>query len=125
MPKSIEHIRSVVIEDEGKARETLVTLLTAYCPIVDIVGEAASVEDAVSVIRETNPDLVFLDVELSGGTGFEVLERVKPFDFAIIFTTAYGKYEALAKAYPRSMLMFKPLGIKDVVGNVIELFRKR
>jgi two-component system, LytTR family, response regulator len=111
-------IRSVVIEDERRARETLVKLLTKYCHEVEVVGESDSVNGAIEIIKQTKPELVFLDIELIGGTGFDVLEHLKPYDFSIVFTTAYEKYGEKTKQYSNSVMMFKPLGIEDVINQV-------
>lgn len=118
MQNSKKKIRSVVIEDERRARETLVKLLTKYCPEVEVVGEADSVNGAIEIIKQTKPQLVFLDIELIGGSGFDVLENINRYDFSVVFTTAYEKYEEKAKKYPNSVLMLKPLGIGDVIKQV-------
>ncbi len=124
MPNSKKKIRTVVIEDERRARETLVKLLTKYCPEVEVAGEADSVNGAIEIIKQIKPKLVFLDIELIGGTGFDVLEHMTPYDFWVVFTSAYEKYEEIAKQYPNSVLMFKPLGIEDVINQVKQIFWK-
>ncbi len=118
MPNSKRKIRTVVIEDERRARATLVKLLGKYCPEVEVAGEADSVIEAIEIIRQIKPKLVFLDIELIGGTGFDVLDNINPYDFAVVFTTAYEKYEEIAKQYSNSVMMFKPLGIDDVISQV-------
>jgi len=124
MSNSKKRIRTVVIEDERRARETLVKLLTKYCPGVEVVGEADSVNSAIEIITQIKPKLVFLDIEIIGGTGFDVLEHMMPYDFSVVFTTAYEKYEKIAKQYPKSVLMFKPLGIEDIINQVKQILWK-
>jgi two-component system LytT family response regulator len=118
MENSIKKSRIVVIEDERRARETLIKLLTKYCPGVEVAGEADSVNGAIEIIKQIKPGLVFLDIEIIGGTGFDVLDHMMPYDFSVVFTTAYEKYEEKAKQYPNSVLMLKPLGIEDVINQV-------
>lgn len=124
MQNSKKKISSVVIEDERRARETLVKLLTKYCPEVEVVGEADSVNGAIEIIKQTKPQLVFLDIELIGGSGFNVLENINQYDFTVVFTTAYEKYEEIAKQYPNSVLMYKPLGIEEVRNHVKRIISK-
>jgi two-component system LytT family response regulator len=85
------HIRAVVVDDEDLARRRLLKLLQRYPAEVEIIGEAASGEEAVAVISSLRPDLVFLDVQMPGCDGFEVVRRLKGKPF-IVFATAYNEY---------------------------------
>jgi len=84
-------IRAVIVDDEELARKRLTRLLRVYGEEVGIVGEASDGEEAVGVISSLRPDVVFLDVQMPGFDGFEVVRRldVKPF---IVFVTAYNEY---------------------------------
>lgn len=85
-------IRVVIVEDEKHSRETLKNLLTEFCTDVEIAGMAGSVEEARAVITETRPDLIFLDIELQTGTGFDVLNSLSDLHFEVVFTTAFEHY---------------------------------
>jgi len=84
-------LRAVIVDDEELARRRLGKLLRAFGGEIEIAGEAGHGEEAVAVITSTRPDVVFLDVQMPGFDGFEVVRRlaVKPF---IVFVTAYNEY---------------------------------
>lgn len=115
-------IRSIIIEDELKGQETLINYLISDCPDIEIVGKASNVAEGINVITTLMPELVFLDINLPDGTGFDLLERVKHIDFELIFVTAYDNYaiDAIKKTKCIDYLV-KPLSIeelKNAVGKV-------
>jgi len=107
-------IRSVIVEDEKNSKEVLMTLLEKYCPNVEIIGTADNVETAISMINEKQPDLVFLDIAMPDGDGFEVLEKVEHKLFEIIFTTAYDQYALKAFEFSALHYLLKPINFKDL-----------
>ena len=86
-------IRSVVVDDEKPARNELCFLLEQLDD-VDIVGQASNGVDAMQVIREQKPDLVFLDIQMPGRTGFEVARELllREFDTRVVFVTAFDQH---------------------------------
>jgi two-component system, LytTR family, response regulator len=112
-------LRVVIIEDELHSRETLKNLLTEFCQPVEIAGAAANVEEAVKEIRSQKPDLVFLDVELQTGTGFDVLAKLKDMTFNVIFTTAFDHYAVKAIKYSSLDYLLKPIDV-DELQNAVE-----
>ena len=89
---AVPEVRTVIVEDESLAMKKLKKLLESE-PGVRVLAEAADIETAVSQIRRLQPNLVFLDIQLPGGSGFEILEQVSDFcNPYIIFTTAYDQY---------------------------------
>jgi two-component system LytT family response regulator len=82
---------AVIIEDESNAMALLSRYLEKYCDIA-ITGEADNVRDGVNVILERKPDMVFLDISLPDHNGFELIRRLQPIDFEVIFITAYDQY---------------------------------
>ena len=82
----------VIVEDEKNSLDALTHLLSEYCEAVNILGTAGTVKESVALIKKVQPDLVFLDVELHSGTGFDVLRQVQEVSFEVIFTTAYEQY---------------------------------
>lgn len=100
--------RCLVIDDEKPAREKLKRLLADEADF-EVVGEAANADDAVARIDEVRPDLVFLDVEMPEGTGFDVLRRVAVIPH-VIFTTAYDKYAVQAFEVRSLDYLLKPFG---------------
>nr|HRJ73984.1 response regulator [Terrimicrobiaceae bacterium] len=82
---STPELRAAIIDDEAPAREVLRDLLTAH-PNVRVIGEADSVANAVTLCRDLNPNLLFLDVQMEDGEGFDVLPQISSLP-AIIFVT--------------------------------------
>jgi len=70
-------MKAVIIEDEERSRIVLENLLSTYCPEVEVVAKADSVAAGIEAIQTCQPDLVFLDVQINGGTGFDVLDSMK------------------------------------------------
>jgi two-component system LytT family response regulator len=107
-------LRVVIVEDETHSREALKSLLLEFCENVEIVGMASDVDSAIKTIRETNPEVVFLDVELQTGTGFNVLEKVRDIRFDIIFTTAFEQYAVKAIKLSSIDYLLKPIDIAEL-----------
>ncbi|RPH34367.1 MAG: DNA-binding response regulator [Bacteroidales bacterium] len=99
--------RVVIIDDERPARIELAFLLTAF-PEISIVGEADSIESAVAVIAKTKPDIVFLDIQLTGENGFDLLPRIAV-DYKIIFVTAFNQYAIKAFDVNAADYLLKPV----------------
>ena len=104
----------VIIEDEVRGREALKTLLTEFCEDVNVLGMAGSVKEAVILIKEKRPDLVFLDIELQTGTGFDVLEQLDKRDFEIVFTTAFDHYAIRAIKFSSLDYLLKPIDLDEL-----------
>ena len=81
-------IRSVIIDDEEDARKSLRLTLDRYCPSVEVVAQCAAPEEGILAIEQHCPDLVFLDIQMPGMTGFDLLKQLDNVDFAIIFVTS-------------------------------------
>ena len=102
-------MKTLIVEDEVDARKILKFLLKQYFPDIDIIGEAASVSKAKNIILKEKPELVFLDVRLEDGTGFDLLESLDKIDFQIIFTTAYDNYAIKAIKFAATDYLLKPI----------------
>lgn len=102
-------IKAVIIEDEINLRETNRLLLENNFPNISIVGEAGSVNEAIAVIKEGQPDIVLLDIELKDGNCFQVLQACKPFTFRPIFITAYNHYAIKAIKFSAIDYLLKPV----------------
>ena len=117
-------INAVIVEDEPKNVTLLKTMLEMCCPQVNVRGDAHSVESAVNIINKVNPDLVFLDIEISGGNLFQLLDMLQPVKFDIIFVTAYDSYLLKAIKYSALDYLFKPINIKELVTAVNKSFER-
>src|SRR5688572_4001994 len=116
-------IRTIIVEDEKKSREVLHKLIQNNCPNLHVAGLASTVEQAVEMIKKERPDLVFLDIELSDGTGFDILEQVQGLNFDVIFATAYDQYAIKAIKYSAIDYLLKPIDadeLKKAVDKITE-----
>ncbi len=108
----------VIIDDEVNARDSLKQLLNLYCPDVTVVGDADSVASGIECILSNNPDLVFLDIKMPDGTGFDLLSRIKKINFKIIFVTAYEEFALKAFKFNAIDYLTKPLEPEELVNAV-------
>jgi len=111
-------MKALIVDDEPKARKNLLNLLTEYCPNVDVINAVGTVDDAVDVINQNDIDLLFLDIEMDGETGFDLLERFEEIDFTIIFITAHDEYALRAFKFSAIDYLLKPVDIDDLKGAV-------
>ncbi|UTW64284.1 response regulator transcription factor [bacterium SCSIO 12741] len=109
-----DNIRVIIVDDEEGARESLTNLLEKYVDDVKIIAKAESIASAMEKINKYKPDLVFLDIEMPFGSGFELLERMQPIDFNIIFVTAYDHYALKAIKFSALDYLLKPVDIDEL-----------
>ena len=111
-------LRTIIIDDEPDCILFLAKVLKMNCSCVDIVGTATTVTDGVNEILKTNPDLVLLDVELSPGTGFDILNKIPHRNFKVVFITAHNDYAIQAFRYSAVDYILKPIDIGDLISAV-------
>ncbi len=102
-------IKAVIIDDEAEGRNVVSNVLKNYCPEVEILGEADSVASGFNLIKKTSPNLVFLDVQMPDGTGFNLLEQFDEIAFQVVFVTAYEQYAIRAFKYSAIDYILKPI----------------
>lgn len=107
-------IRSLIVDDEQDNRLTMNALLTRYCQGVEVVGEAATVKEAVTKINAVKPDIVFLDIEMPFENGFQLFKYFTDINFEVIFTTAYDEYAVQAFRYSAIDYLLKPIDLQDL-----------
>ncbi|MEM0998647.1 MAG: LytTR family DNA-binding domain-containing protein [Bacteroidota bacterium] len=117
-------INCIFIDDESSARKTLKSIIREFFPELRVVAEAESPREGVQVIRKHAPDLVFLDVELQYGTGFDVLEQLPEVNFQVIFVTAYEQYARRSFRVAALDYLLKPVRISEMK-EAIARFRER
>jgi two-component system LytT family response regulator len=100
-------LKALIIDDERLARSALRRLLNAH-PEVKVIGEAANPDEAIRAIDKSSPDVLFLDVEMPGGSGFDLLENLEDVP-AVIFTTAYDEYAVRAFEVSALDYLVKPI----------------
>ena len=107
-------IKAVIIDDEPDAITALTNLISEYCPGIGVYGSAMAADAAVEMIRRIRPDVVFLDIEMPGQDGFEILKRLgEPF-FQVVFVTAYNRYALDAIKASAVDYLLKPVDIDDL-----------
>lgn len=111
-------IKTCIIDDEQPARETLKGMLTALCPEIEVVGEASDVVSGLKTLRQHRPQLVFLDIQMPDGTGFDLLNRLEFSNFSLIFLTAHDTYAVKAFKYSAIDYLLKPLDPDDLCESV-------
>jgi two-component system LytT family response regulator len=116
----MRRLTTLIIDDERLARLNLRKKLSMFSEI-EVIGEASSIETGIKAIRDLNPDLLFLDIKLSDGTGFDLLNKVE-FKGKVIFQTAYDEYACRAFEINAIDYLLKPITkerLKKVVDNLI------
>lgn len=115
-------LKTIIVEDEKISRDILKNYLAKYCPKVELVGEASNIEEAFVLIRNTDLDLVFLDVEMPYGNAFDLLERLGEVSFETVFVTAYSQYAMDALNKHAAFYVLKPISIDDLIKAVDYVF---
>lgn len=114
-------LKAIIIDDEHLAIETLSLLLKKYCTNVELLGSASNALEGIKLINHKKPDLVFLDIDMPGGTGFDLLEAFASRWFKVIFTTASSDYAIKAiKAHAADYLL-KPIDVDELEAAIAKL----
>lgn len=109
----------MIIDDEPDCCDVLVTLLERYCPTVTVVAACTSSEDAFNRLKMNDDvQLVFLDIQMPHMNGFELLEKLQPFRFSVIFTTSYDQYAIKAIRYSALDYLLKPVDKSELQAAV-------
>jgi two-component system, LytTR family, response regulator len=115
-------IKAVIVDDEKPSREVIREYLDNFCSKdVEVVGMADSMKTALDMIRLYRPDLVFLDIDMPNGNGFDLLREIQPIHFKVVFITAYSEYAVKAFRFYATDYLLKPVDIyelKDAVSKV-------
>ena len=117
------NLRAIIVDDEKHSRETLKNLVAEFCTNVEILTTASTISEALSAIKTQNPDLVFLDIELQTGTGFDILEQLGDINFEVIFTTAFEQYALKAVKFSSLDYLLKPIDL-DELQKAVEKAKK-
>ncbi|CAL2091829.1 LytTR family DNA-binding domain-containing protein [Tenacibaculum sp. 190524A05c] len=111
-------LRTIIVEDEQISREILSNYIGKYCPNIELLGEASNIQEAYDLIQKHELDLVFLDVEMPFGNGFDLLEKVENRTFETIFVTAYDHYAIEALNNQATYYLLKPISIDELIKSV-------
>jgi two-component system LytT family response regulator len=120
-------IKAVIIDDEIAMQEMNSRLLVDYFPEIELVGLADSIKSGVELIARKNPDLVLLDIELADGTGFQLLQRLQPYSFKVVFITGFDSFAIKAIKFSAIDYILKPVNeteFQQAVQRALELINK-
>ncbi len=115
--KNSENIKALIIDDELKSREIIFNILTHHFPFFTI-KTAENVAKGIENILDFNPDIVFLDVDMPDGTGFDVLRNINTYDFKVIFITGHEEYALKAIKFSATDYILKPVNALELVNAV-------
>jgi two-component system, LytTR family, response regulator len=117
-------MRAIIVDDEKNGRENLAGMLRNHCRELELAGLAASVAEAVELIKTVNPDLVFLDIEMPVANGFQLLEHFDHFRFEVIFVTAHDQYAIRAIRFSAADYILKPIDSLELKSAVEKVARR-
>ena len=111
-------VKAIIIDDEKNLRELTRSMLSDFFPEIVVVAEAAGVESGIEAIETNKPDLIFLDIEINGGTGFNILQNINYKNFKIIFITAFNKFAIQAIKFSAIDYILKPINENEFTDAV-------
>ncbi|HXD93351.1 MAG TPA: LytTR family DNA-binding domain-containing protein [Bacteroidia bacterium] len=117
-------LKAIIIDDEANGIKFLQYLIENNCPDIEIIATETEPQKGIELIKKHKPDVVFLDIEMPGMNGFEVLEQLKLLAFHVIFTTAYDNYAIKAFKYNTVDYLLKPIIVTELVSAVNKLLTK-
>jgi two-component system LytT family response regulator len=113
--------KAVIIDDEPKGRNILQQLLLQHAPQIKVLGVAANADEGLQLIDMHRPDVVFLDVEMPGKSGFDLLREVKHIDFKIVFVSAHNHYSLKAIKFNAFDYLLKPVDLDELKQTINKL----
>jgi two-component system, LytTR family, response regulator len=118
-------LKTIIVDDEQDAVDFINSIIGEYCTSLEVVAKAYNVIQGVTAITEKKPDLVFLDVEMPNGTGFDLLAQFPEKDFDVIFITAFNHYAIKAIKFSAVDYILKPININEFIESVNRVIKKR
>jgi two-component system LytT family response regulator len=118
-------MKAIIIDDEKDSRNILAGYLKKYCPDVTVCGFGESVATGLEEIKKHQPDIVFLDIEMPYGNGFDLLDKVDDITFETVFVTAFNNYAIQALNQSAAYYLLKPIDIDELVKAVEKIRKER
>ncbi|MES2799784.1 MAG: LytTR family DNA-binding domain-containing protein [Bacteroidota bacterium] len=118
-------LTALIIDDEERARNSLAAAIQSFCPEVKILAQASNVPEGVELIKQHQPQLVFLDIEMPEYNGFELLNFIEDINFDIIFVTAYSQYAIRAFEVSAMDYLLKPVEVSALQNAVKKAIDKQ
>jgi two-component system LytT family response regulator len=111
-------IQAIIVDDEIGNIENLTILLTKHCPKIKVAASATTVEEGLLLIQQIKPGILFLDIQMPGKGGFDLLKSIARPDFEVIFVTAYDQYAIQAIRFSAIDYLLKPVNVHELVNAV-------
>lgn len=121
MPK----LKAILVDDEQDSRDILSNYLTKYCPNVQLLEKCEGIKSGLEAITKHQPDIVFLDIEMPYGNGFDLLDQVGEVNFETVFVTAYDNYAIQALNQSAAYYLLKPIDIEELIAAVDKIEKER
>lgn len=118
-------MNAVIVDDEKDARQILANYLSKYCPDVKVCGFGESVSTGIEAIQMHQPDIVFLDIEMPFGNGFDLLDKISDITFETVFVTAFDNYAIQALNQSAAYYLLKPIDIDELIKAVEKIKKER
>ena len=121
-------IRAIIIDDESAMQEVNSQLLAEYFPNIEHVGTANSITSGIALIQKENPDLVLLDIQLTDGSGFQLLQKLPSYDFKVVFITAFDSYAIKAIKFSAIDYILKPVNeieFQQAIQRAVDLIKSK
>jgi two-component system LytT family response regulator len=114
-------LKAILVDDELSSLQNLQYKILEYCPSVKVVAQSQNPEEAVRLIQQFKPDVIFLDIEMPRMSGFKMLEQIPEIDFEVIFITAYNHYAINAIRISAFDYLVKPVSIEELQQTIERL----
>jgi two-component system LytT family response regulator len=118
-------LKTVIIDDEPDAVSFIHSIIKEYCPALEVIGKAHDAMEGIELIREKQPDLILLDVEMPHGSGFDLLAQFPDKTFDVIFITAFNHYAIKAIKFSAVDYILKPININEFIVAIERVIEKR
>jgi two-component system LytT family response regulator len=118
-------LKAIIIDDEKNAVTAMEIAIKEYCPDVEIVGVAYAAKEGIKIIQNTNPDIVFVDIEMPQMTGLEMIEQLGSRNFDVIFVTAYNQFAVKAFKVNAIDYLLKPINILELINAVKKIIDRK
>ena len=118
-------LKAILVDDEPNSVQLLARQLEQHCPQVLVLGQVTDSTEAIELIRQIKPDVVFLDIEMPEMNGFQLLEQLEDITFAVIFVTAYDEFAVKAFRFSAVDYLLKPVDIPDLLAAVSKVERQQ
>jgi two-component system LytT family response regulator len=117
-------LKSIIVDDESKSGESLKILMEDFCEGVTVCALCKTVDEGIEAIREHQPDVVLLDIQMQRETGFDLLEKIGQIDFEVIFTTAHSEYAIKAFRFSAIDYLLKPIDLEELKHSLGKVKKK-